>query len=116
MSPRQKASVDLVHRDGGVGHTVLTWTFVLLEAQLRSAVVRPLCCSYRIEQYCACTVLPRLERLCVTKVALRCPTFCLSQPFAEHVRFGLVEVRLNGRRPLFVPAIVMKLIIEAARA
>ena len=50
LSPRQKALVDLVHRDGGVGHTVLPWAVVLLEAQLRSAVVRPLCCPYRIEQ------------------------------------------------------------------
>ena len=72
MSPRQKALVDLVHRDGGVGHTVLPWAVVLLEAQLRSAVVKPLCCPYRIEQWCACTVLPRLERSCA-KVALARP-------------------------------------------
>jgi hypothetical protein len=28
LSPRQKALVDLVHRDGGVGHTVLPWAIV----------------------------------------------------------------------------------------
>src|SRR5262249_29402764 len=38
LSPRQKAVVDLVHRDGGVGHIVLPWAVVLLEAQLRSDV------------------------------------------------------------------------------
>jgi hypothetical protein len=46
-----------------------------LEAQLRSAVVRPLQSAYRIEQCCACTTLPRLERCCATKVVLAPPTF-----------------------------------------
>jgi len=50
--------------------------------QLRSAVVKPLCSPYRIEQWCACTVLPRLERSCA-KVALARP-----QPFGCRYLFA----------------------------
>jgi hypothetical protein len=64
-------------------------------SQLRSAVVRPLCCPYRIEQRCACTVLPRLERSCA-KVALARPNLLAVATFLPTCLYRKPKSVRNG--------------------
>ena len=74
-----------------------------METQLRSPVFRPLYSPYRIEQYGACTVLPRLEPflrdesrtappylLSLATFCRACPLWVISRHFAMRERCPLL--------------------------